>query len=105
MSRVVFLDDAVQVDVDEVEAGCGAPVAEQPGLDVLRFQRLLQERIVVEVDLPDRQIVGRAPVRVHLAISSAVSVLACAGIVAAVSSVSVGIVLAIVGPAWFVSAE
>ena len=41
-------------------------MAEQPGLDVFRFQRLLQERVVVQIDLSDRQIVGGPPVRVQL---------------------------------------
>src|SRR6185436_16254073 len=37
----------------------------QPRLDVLGPERLPEERIVVEVDLPDREIVGRAPPGVH----------------------------------------
>ena len=65
--QVVLLDDPVQVDVDEVQPRRGAPVAQQPRLDVLGLQRLLQQRVVVEVDLADRQIVGRPPVGVHLA--------------------------------------
>src|SRR5262249_55762062 len=64
--EVVLLDDPVEVDVNEVEAGRGPPVAEQPRLDVLLGQRLLQERVVVEVDLPHREIVRRAPVGVDL---------------------------------------
>jgi hypothetical protein len=39
-------------------------MAEQPRLDVLDRQRLAQERVVEEVDLADRQVVGRAPVGV-----------------------------------------
>ena len=35
--------------------------------DVGQFQRLLQQRIVVEIDLADRQIVGGAPVGIDLA--------------------------------------
>ena len=62
--QVVLLDHPVQVDVDEVQAGRGAPVAEQPRLDVLLRQRLLEQRVVVEIDLADRQVVGGAPVRV-----------------------------------------
>ena len=62
--EVVLLDDAVQVGIEEVQAGRGAPVAEQPRLDVFLGQGLLQQRIVVEIDLPDGQVVGGAPVRV-----------------------------------------
>ena len=64
--QIVLLDDAVEVDVDEVQPGRGAPVAQQPRLDVLAAQRLLQQRIVVEIDLADGQVVGRPPVGVHL---------------------------------------
>ena len=65
--QVVLLDDPVQVDVEQVQARRRPPVAEQARLDVRALQRLLQERVVVEVDLPDRQVVGRPPVGVHLA--------------------------------------
>jgi ribosome biogenesis protein Nip4 len=41
-------------------------VAEQPRLHVLRFQGLAQQRVVEQVDLADRQVVGCAPVGVHL---------------------------------------
>ena len=64
--EVVFLDDPVQVDVDEVLPGGRAPVAQQHVLDVRERQRPLQQRIVVEIDLADREIVGGPPVGVHL---------------------------------------
>src|SRR3546814_2430495 len=47
--------------VDEVQTGRGAPMAQQPGLHVLRQERLAQQRVVHEVDLPHRQVVGRSP--------------------------------------------
>ena len=53
---------AVQVRVDEVQARCRAPVAEQPRLDVLGLQRLAQQRVVEQVDLPDGEIVRSTPV-------------------------------------------
>ena len=65
--QVRALDHAIQVHVDEVQARRRAPVPEQARLDVLERERLLQQRIVVEVDLSDRQVVGGAPVRVDLA--------------------------------------
>src|SRR6185437_4898756 len=37
----------------------------QPRLDVLRTERFAQQRVLVEIDLPDGQVVGRAPVGVQ----------------------------------------
>jgi hypothetical protein len=62
--QVVLVDHPVQVDVDEVQTGRRAPMAQEPRLDVLLGQRLLEQRVVVEIDLADRQVVGGAPVRV-----------------------------------------
>ena len=64
--EIVFLDDPVQVRVDEILPGGRAPVAQQHVLDVGERQRPLQQRIVVEINLADRQIVGGAPVSVQL---------------------------------------
>ena len=63
--QVVLLDRAVQVDVDEVQSRRGAPVAQKPRFDVLEPQRLFQKRIVEQIDLADREIVGGPPVGVH----------------------------------------
>ena len=58
----VALDDrAVHVRVEQVEAGRGPPVAEQPRLDVLERQRLAQQRVVAQIDLADGEVVRRAP--------------------------------------------
>ncbi len=65
--QVIFLDDAVQMHIDEVLARRRAPVADHQGLDVSERQRLAQQRVVVQVDLSDRQIVGSAPVGIHQA--------------------------------------
>ncbi|MGX1246957.1 hypothetical protein RKD46_008061 [Streptomyces pseudovenezuelae] len=58
-------DDAVEMGVHEVQTRGGAPVAEQPRLDVLRAQRLGEQRVRQEVDLADGQVVGGAPVGVE----------------------------------------
>src|SRR5205085_3859869 len=63
--QVALADDAVEVDVDEVEAGRGAPVSEEAGLGVLEPERLAQERVIEQIDLPDGEIVRRAPVSVR----------------------------------------
>jgi len=41
-------------------------MAEQAGLDVFAPERLPQQRVVEQVDLSDRQVVGGAPVGVEL---------------------------------------
>ena len=63
--EVVLLDQPVQVDVDEVQTWRRSPMAEQPRLDVLLCQGLLEQRVVVEIDLTDRQVVGGPPIRIH----------------------------------------
>src|SRR5206468_3470635 len=55
--QVVLLDQPVQMDVDEVQTWRGPPVAEKPWLDVLLGQWLLEQRVVIEVDLADRQVI------------------------------------------------
>ncbi len=53
--------------IDEVLARRRAPVSDDQRLHVRQFQRLSQQRIVVKIDLPNGQIVGSAPVGIHLA--------------------------------------
>lgn len=55
----------VQVHVDEIETHRRAPVAEQARLDVVAGERRAQQGVFLQVDLPDRQVIGRAPVAVH----------------------------------------
>ena len=62
--EVKLFDQAIEVCVDEVEAGRRAPMAEEPRLDVLLLERLAQQRVVEQIDLADGQIVGGAPVGV-----------------------------------------
>jgi hypothetical protein len=62
---VALLDEPVEVDVDEVEAGRCAPVPKQARLNMLGAQRVAQERVVLQVDLPDREVIARLPVAVH----------------------------------------
>ena len=51
-------DGAVEVGVDEGEAGGGAPVAEEAVFDVFRFERLFEERIVLKVDHAQGEVVA-----------------------------------------------
>ena len=63
--EVVLPDRPVQVCVDEVQPGSRSKVPEQARLDVLRDERLAEQRVVEQEDLPDGQVVRRAPVRVE----------------------------------------
>ena len=62
--QVPLSDDAVHMDVGQVQPGIRAPVPEQPRLGVLEPQRLVQEGVVEQVDLSHRQVVRRPPVGV-----------------------------------------
>ena len=54
-------------DVDEVLAWRCTPMGDHQRLHVLQLQRLLQQRIVIEVYLAHGHIIGSAPVSVHFA--------------------------------------
>ena len=58
-------DQPVQVRVDEVQARRRAPMPEQPRLDVVTGERLPQKRVVVQIDLADRQEVRCPPVGIQ----------------------------------------
>ncbi len=62
--EVVLVNDAVAMDVDEIEAGGGAEMAEEAGLDVVEGEGLFEEGVVEEIDLADGEVVGGAPVGV-----------------------------------------
>ena len=64
--QVVVLDEPVQVNVEQVQTRCRAPMAQQARLDVGERESPLQQRVVLQVDLPDRQVIRRTPVSVHL---------------------------------------
>src|SRR5437870_4357002 len=63
--EIVLPDDAVQVHVDEVLPRRRAPVAEKSRLHVGGLERGPEKRIVVQVYLPDGEVVRRPPVGVH----------------------------------------
>ena len=54
-------DQSVELHVQRREAGGGAPVAQQPGLDVGVGERALEQDVLGQVDLADGQVVGRGP--------------------------------------------
>ncbi len=55
------LDDAVEMDIDEIEARRRSPMTEETWLDVLDLQWLAQQWIGKQIYLADRQIIGGAP--------------------------------------------
>jgi hypothetical protein len=65
--QIVVLDQAIEMGVDEVQAGRGPKVSQQSRLDVLDLQRLAEKRIRVQINLTDGKIIGRTPVGVNLA--------------------------------------
>src|SRR5260370_6493232 len=64
--QVKFFDQPVQVDIDEVEPGSGAPMPEQTRLDVFELEWGFEQRIVLQIDLPNGEIVCGAPIGIHL---------------------------------------
>src|SRR5262245_26865269 len=65
--EVVLVDQAVEVNVRETQAKTGSPVTLEALLDVLRLQRLAQQRIGTQVDHADNQIITSSPVGIHQA--------------------------------------
>ena len=63
--EVPRLDEPIEMHVDEVEPGCGAPMAEEPRLHVLDLERLAKQRVGKEIDLPYREEIRRTPPSVH----------------------------------------
>ena len=63
-AEVVFRDHAIQVRVHEVQPRRRAPMTQQARLDVCQRERCLQQRIVIQVDLPDGEVVRSPPIRV-----------------------------------------
>src|SRR5208283_722821 len=62
--EVVFLDELVEMDPHQALAGIGAPMTKEPLLQLSWPEGLAQERIVLEIKLPDREIIAGAPVSV-----------------------------------------
>jgi hypothetical protein len=64
--EVVFFNDPVQVRINEILPGRRAPMSEQHVLHIRECQRSLQQRVVVEIDLSNGQVIGGSPVGVDL---------------------------------------
>ena len=57
-------DQTVDMAQQEVQAGGGAPVADQTMLDVLPSEGLLHQGVAAKINLSDGKIVGRSPILV-----------------------------------------
>src|SRR5207249_6554580 len=64
-AQIPLFDDSIEMDVDEVQSGRRPPMAEQPWLDMLALERLFEQRIIIEINLANRQIVRRSPIGIH----------------------------------------
>ncbi len=63
--EIVFLDEAVEMYVDERQAGTRSPMTEQPALDVLGPQRFGEKRIVQQINHPQTEIIAGPPVGIR----------------------------------------
>src|SRR4029453_9917889 len=52
--------------IDEIQPRSGPPMTEQTGFNVFLLQRFFEQGIVVQVDLPHREVIRRPPVGVDL---------------------------------------
>jgi hypothetical protein len=55
-------DEAIQVNVDEIQPGRCTKVSEEPWFDVLNCQGPFKQRIIFEVDSANGKVIGCAPV-------------------------------------------
>ena len=64
--QVVLFDQPVQMYIQQVQPRRGAPMAEQARLEIGTTERRFQQRVVLQINLTDRKIVGRTPIGVHI---------------------------------------
>src|SRR4029077_12194135 len=55
--EVMTLDDPIEVNIEKIESGSRAPMANQPRLNMLAFEGFFKERVIKKIDLTHRQIV------------------------------------------------
>src|SRR5438093_245439 len=60
--EIVLFDQAIQMDVNEAQAGTRSPVAQQALFDVLPCQGFAQQRVGTEIDHPRGQVFAGPPV-------------------------------------------
>src|SRR6266567_1061688 len=66
--QVVLLDQTIEMNVDEIQPWCRAPMTQQARLDVFDFQRLMQEWIGIKDRFaPQKDSLQRASTRASCA--------------------------------------
>src|SRR5665648_394313 len=60
--QIALFDQTVEMDIDEVEPGGSAPMPKQTRFDVFELERGVEQRIVLKINLPDREVIGGAPI-------------------------------------------
>ena len=63
--QIVLFDQPVEVDIEKIQSRCRAPMPQQTGLDMFEPERGFEQRIVLQINLPDRKVIRRAPIGVH----------------------------------------
>ena len=63
--QIALFDQTVEMDINEVEPGGGTPMPEQTRFDVFELERGFEQGIVLQINLPDREVICGAPIRVH----------------------------------------
>ena len=64
--EVILLDRAIEMRIDKVLPRRSPPMPQQSRLHMLQLERLAQQRIVKQLDLPDGEIIRRPPVGIDL---------------------------------------
>src|SRR5581483_3271556 len=59
---VMLSDQSIEVYIHQVQTWRCPPMTKQARLDVLRLERLTQQRIFLQVNLPDGEVIRRVPV-------------------------------------------
>src|SRR3989344_4122730 len=60
--EVILLNDAVEMYIDEIQTWRSAQMAQQPWFHMFQLQGLFEQRIIVQINLADRQVVGGSPI-------------------------------------------
>ena len=63
--QVMLLDQTIEVDVEKIQSRRRAPMSQQAGFDMVERQRNIEQGIVPQIDLADREVIRGTPVGVH----------------------------------------
>lgn len=64
--QIILADEPIEMGVYEVQSRRRTPMAQQARLDVIELEGLFEKRIVLQIDLSDRQIICRSPIPVDI---------------------------------------